>query len=141
MVHDPTAPLGTISSEFSLSTLPWTVQSTAFHLPMDALEKKYKEVIFEPWWKYLKEEGEKSLLGTIQVSSSVARAVVEAALEAEDKRYTPEEEQKLSTARATISPYIVALNFNLWAAESALILIRKMLKESLPTRGAPLNRI
>jgi hypothetical protein len=98
---------------------------------MDVIQNKYNEEIVEPWLRNLKEEGEKSLKGTIHASSAVAKAAVQNALEREDKRYTREGEQKEVAARAGIVQHMVAMNSNLWAAESALLLIQRMLKESL----------
>lgn len=142
MLRSPSAPLGSIPCTFSLSTLPWTVQSAAFHLSMDVLQKKYKIIVFGPWWNSLREEAEKSLMGTIQISSSVAKAAVQSLLEEEDKQYTYEEEQKASLKPAlTVNPYTLVVNSNLWAAESALLLIQKMLKVPLPSRVSPSNRI
>ncbi|PVG00632.1 hypothetical protein CPB86DRAFT_812976, partial [Serendipita vermifera] len=131
MLRAPVAALATIPFVFGLPIWPWMTKSKSFHLPMDVIENKYKEEIVEPWLKNLKNEGEKSLIGTIHASSAIAKAAVQNALQREDKRYMREGEQKEVAAKAGIVQHMVAMNSNLWAAESALILIQKMLRESL----------
>jgi hypothetical protein len=127
MFRAPVAALATIRFIRGLPIWPWVTRPKLFHLPMDVIEYKYREEIVEPWLRNLKEEGEKSLKGTIHASSAIAKAAVQSSLEREDKQYIREAEQKERAPRVGEIQHLVAMNSNLWAAESALLLIQKML--------------
>jgi hypothetical protein len=131
MLRAPVTALATISFVFGLPIWPWMTKYESLHLPMDVISRKYQEEIVKPWLKDLRDGGEKSLKGTIQASSVVAKAAVQNVLEREDKRYTREAEQKEVAARAGDVQHMLAMNSNLWAAEGALLSIQRMLRESL----------
>ena len=87
MLRAPIAVLATVPFVFGLPVWPWMVHSRAYHLEMDVIYNRYKDEIITPWIRSLKEEGEKSLIGTIELSSTVAKELVTSALTREDKRY------------------------------------------------------
>ena len=102
------------------ATRPWIVRSRAYHLGMDIIHNRYKEEIVDPWIRSLKEEGEKSLMGTIEVSSKVAKDLVTSALEREDNRYKRELEGKTKPVDQGTVQHLIAIYGNLAAAEEAL---------------------
>ena len=63
---------------------------------MDVIYNRYKDEIVDPWIKSLEEEGKKSLVGTIELSSKVAKELVTSALKREDNRYERELEESPS---------------------------------------------
>jgi hypothetical protein len=132
MLRAPIAAIATIPFVFGLPIWPWMVHSQSFHLSMDFLEGQYREQIVQPFIRSLQEDSEKSLLGTISASSQVAKAAVENALSRENLRYKRENDQMNSTG---MIQHIVAMSSVLWAANSALHMIQKMLKESLDNEG------
>ena len=92
----------------------WRVPSRAYHLRMDVIYNRYKDEIVDPWIRSLKEEGERSLIGTIELSSKVAKGLVTSALEREDNRY-----KRAPVDMDTINR-LIATYGNLVAAEEAL---------------------
>jgi hypothetical protein len=90
MLRAPIAVLATVPFVFGLPIWPWMIHSRAYHLEMDVIYNRYKDEIINPWVRSLKEEGEKSLIGTIELSSKVAKELVASALTREDKRYNRE---------------------------------------------------
>ena len=84
---------------------------------MDVIYNRYKDEIVDPWIRSLKEKGEKSLIGTIELSSKVAKGLVTSALESEDNRWKRALERKPSLW--TINR-LIATYGNLVAAEEAL---------------------
>ena len=64
MLRAPIAVLATVPFVFGLPIWPWMVHSRAYHLEMDVIHNRYKDKIINPWIRSLKEEGEKSLIGT-----------------------------------------------------------------------------
>jgi hypothetical protein len=66
MLRAPITVLATVPFVFGLPIWPWMVHSRAYHLGMDVIYNRYKDEIVDPWIRSLKEEGEKSLIGTIE---------------------------------------------------------------------------
>ena len=108
----------------ALGTVPFVlglmVHSRAYHLDLDVIHDRYKDEIVDPWIKSLKEEGEKSLIGTIEFSSKVAKDLVTSALEREDNRYMRELEEKHKPVDRGTVQRLIAIYGNLVAAEEAL---------------------
>ena len=120
MLRAPITILATVPFVFGLPIWPWMVHSRAYHLGMDVIHNRYKDEIVDPWVRSLKEEGEKSLIGTIEVSSKVAKDLVISALEREDNRYRRELEGKFRPVDQSTVRYLIAMYGNLVAAEEAL---------------------
>ena len=87
---------------------------------MDVIHNRYKDEIVDPWIRSLKEEGEKSLIGTIEISSKVAKDLVTSALEREDNRFKREREGKNKPVDQRTVQYLISIYGNLVAAEEAL---------------------
>ena len=120
MLRAPITMLATLPFVFGLPIWPWIVRSRTYHLGMDVIHNRYKDDIVDPWIRSLKEEGEKSLIGTIEVSSKVAKDLVNSALEREDNRYKRELEGKDKPADQKTVQYLISIYGNLVAAEEAL---------------------
>lgn len=131
MLRAPITAMATLPFVFGLPIWPWITHQQSYHLRIDFLETQYKEQIVDPWIRSLKEDAEKSLVGTISASSQVARAAVENVLRRENARYQRENDFKNLPSRAGMVQHMVALSSSLWAADSALLTIQKMLKGSL----------
>jgi len=116
----PITALASVPFVFGLPIWPWMVHSRAYHLGMDVIHDRYKDEIVDPWIRSLKEEGEKSLIGTIELSSKVAKDVVTSALEREDNRYKRELEGKNKPLAQGTVRNLIAMYGNLVAAEEAL---------------------
>jgi hypothetical protein len=87
---------------------------------MDVIHNRYKDEIVDPWVRSLNEEGEKSLIGTVEFSSKVAKDLVTSALEREDNRYKRELEGKNKPVDQETLQNLIASYGNLVAAEEAL---------------------
>ena len=120
MLRAPITMLATVPFVFSLPIWRWMVRSRAYHLVMDVIHNQYKDEIVDPWIRSLKEEGEKSLIGTIELSSKVAKDLVTSALEREDHRYKRELEGKNKPVDERTVQYLISTYGNLVAAEEAL---------------------
>ena len=120
MLRAPVAMLATVPFVFGLPIWPWMVHSRAYHLRVDVIYNRYKDEIVDPWIRSLKEEGEKSLIGTIELSSKVAKNLVTSALETEDNRYKRELEGKKEPVDERTVQYLTSTYGNLVAAEEAL---------------------
>ena len=122
MLRAPITVLATVPFVFGLPIWPWMVQSRAraYHLEMDVIHNRYRDEIVDPWIRSLKEEGEKSLIGTIEFSSKVAKDLVTSALEREDNRYKRELEGKNKPVDQGTVQHLIAIYGNLVAAEEAL---------------------
>jgi len=120
MLRAPITVLATLPFVFGLPIWPWVVYSRAYHLEMDVIYNRYKDEIVDPWIKSLREEGEKSLIGTIECSSNVAKELVTSALEREDNRYKRELEGKNKPVDQGTVQHLIAIYGNLVAAEEAL---------------------
>jgi len=120
MLRAPIAVLATVPFVFGLPVWPWMVHSRAYHLEMDVIYNRYKDEIITPWIRSLKEEGEKSLIGTIELSSTVAKELVTSALTREDKRYNRELEGKNKPMDQGAVQHLITIYGNLVAAEAAL---------------------
>ena len=101
-------------------TWSWIPRSRAYHLRVDEIHNRYKDEIVDPWIRSLKEEGEKSLIGAIEVSSKVAKELVTSALEREDNRYKRELDGKNKPVDQGAVQHLTAIFWNLVAAEEAL---------------------
>ena len=121
MLRAPITVLATVPFVFGLPIWPWMVHSRAYHLDMDVIYNRYKDIIINPWITSLKEEGEKSLIGTIKLSSQVAKDLVSSALEREDKRYNRELEEKNKPMDQGVAQHLILVYGNLVAAEAALM--------------------
>ena len=101
---------------------------------MDVIYQRYKDEIVDPWIRSLKEEGEKSLIGTIEVSSKVAKDFMTSALAREDNRFKRELDGKTKPVDQGTVQHLIAIYGNLVAAEEALreLFIRV---EGLQARG------
>ena len=120
MLRAPITALATVPFVFGLPIWPWMVRSRAYHLEMDVIHNRYKDEIVDPWIRSLKEEGEKSLIGTIKLSSRVAKDLVTSALAREDNRYKRELEGKNKPMDNRTVEHLIAMYGNLVAAEEAL---------------------
>jgi hypothetical protein len=120
MLRAPITVLATVPFVFGLPIWPWIVYSRAYHLGMDVIYNRYKDEIVDPWIRSLKEEGEKSLIGTIEFSSKVAKDLVTSALEREENRYKRELEGKNKPLDQGTVQHLIAIYGNLVAAEEAL---------------------
>ena len=120
MLRAPITMLATVPFAFGLPIWPWKVHSRAYHLEMDIIHDRYRDEIVDPWIRSLKEEGEKSLIGTLRFSSKVAKDLVTSALEREDNRYKRELEGKNKLVDQDTVKHLIASYGNLVAAEEAL---------------------
>ena len=120
MLRAPITALATVPFVFGLPIWPWIIHSRAYHLGMDVIHSRYKDEIVDPWIQSLNEEGEKSLIGTIELSSKVAKELVTSALEREDDRYKRELEGKTKPVDQGTVNRLIAIYGNLIAAEEAL---------------------
>jgi hypothetical protein len=116
----------------SLFTRPGKVQSGAIQVPLLALERQYREKIVNPWLRKLREEGERLLKQAIKDSDRLMQDLLQRSVEREDRRFQREGAQKATRSKMGLVQHTVAMNSNLWAAESALLAIRAMLKDGLP---------
>ena len=134
MLRAPITMLATIPFVFGLPIWPWVVRSRTYHLGMDVIYQRYKDEIVDPWIRSLKEEGEKSLIGTIEVSSKVAKDFMTSALAREDNRFKRELDGKTKPVDQGTVQHLIAIYGNLVAAEEALreLFIRV---EGLQARG------
>ena len=112
--------LATVPFVYGLPIWPWKVHSRAYHLGMDVIHNRYRDEIVDPWIRCLKEEGEKSLVGTIEVSSKVAKDLVTSALEREDNRFKRELDIASKPVDREMVEHLTASCGNLVAAEAAL---------------------
>ena len=120
MLRAPITVLATVPFVFGLPIWPWVVHSRAYHLGMDVIHNRYKDEIVDPWIQNLNEQGEKSLIGTIELSSKVAKDLVTSTLEREDDRYKRELEGKTKPVDLDTVNRLIAIYGNLIAAEEAL---------------------
>ena len=129
MLRAPIAVLATVPFVFGLPIWPWMVHSRTYHLEMDVIHDRYTNMITNPWISSLKEEGEKSLIGTIELSSQVARELVTSALTREDKRYNRELDGKNKPMDQGAVQHLITVYGNLVAAEAALTELVVHIKE------------
>jgi hypothetical protein len=120
MLRAPINVLATIQFVFTRPVWSWTVLSRAYHLEMDVIYNRYKDEIIHPWIRSLKEEGEKSLIGTIELSSTVAKELATSALDREDIRYKQELERINKPMDPGAVQRLITIYGNLMAAEAAL---------------------
>ena len=98
----------------------FTPKTRTYHLALDKIHQQYKARIVQPWLESLNKEGERTLLGTIDLSSNAARNSLNIALEREQKRYQRELETKQKPIDQEAVEHLVAAYVNLLAAEEAL---------------------
>jgi hypothetical protein len=134
MLRAPITVLATVPFVFGLAIWPWMIHSRAFHLEKDVIYNRYKDDIIKPWIRSLKEEGEKSLLGTLEVSSTVAKELVTSVLDREDKRYNREQEGKNKPMDPGAVQHVITRYGNLMAAEAALGKLFVHIKEKASTK-------
>ena len=112
-----------------MATITWTLgapfwvfmpDSHTYHLKLDVIRQQYKAQIVQPWIESLSKEGERTLLGTIHLSSNAARDSLNSALEREKARYQREVENKQQPLDEETVGHLVAVYVNLLAAEEAL---------------------
>ena len=113
----------------AVTSIVWTVnaptwvfipQSHTYHLPMKEIQQQYKDMIVQPWLESLNKEGEKTLLGTISLTSSAAKGILDRILEREAIRYTRESETEQKPLDDMVVDNLVTASVNLLAAEEAL---------------------
>ena len=129
MLRAPIAVLATVPFVFGLPIWPWIVHSRAYHLDMNVIYNQYKDEIIDPWIRSLKEEGEKSLIGTIQLSSQVAKELVTSVLAREDMRYNRELDGKDEPMDQAVVQHLITVYGNLVAAEAAMTALVVHIKE------------
>jgi hypothetical protein len=105
-----------------MKTITWTfgAKPRTYHLAMDVIHQEYKIQIVQPWLESLSQEGERTLLGSIRLSSNAARDSLNNALEREEARYQRELEYKQKPLDQEVVEHLVAAHVNLLAAEEAL---------------------
>jgi AcrR family transcriptional regulator len=112
-----------------MTTITWTLgapfwvfmpKSRTYHLAIDVIHQQYKAQIVQPWLESMREEGERTLLGIISLSSNAARDSLNNALEREEARYQRELENKQKPLDPEVVEHLVAAYVNLLAAEEAL---------------------
>ena len=112
-----------------MTTVTWTLgppfwvfvsRSRTYHLDLDVIRQQYKAQIVQPWLESLNKEGERTLLGTIRLSSNAARESLNSALVREKARYQREIENKQQPLDEETVGHLVAAYVNLLAAEEAL---------------------
>ena len=130
MLRAPIAVLATVPFVFGLPIWPWMVHSRAYHLEMDVISNRYRDKIISPWIRSLKEEGERSLIGTIKLSSQVARELVTYTLAREDQRYNRELDGKNKSIDQGAVQHLITGYGNLVAAEAALTTLVVHIKET-----------
>ena len=113
------APITALATVISLPIWRRMSRSRVYHLGIDVIYNKYKDEIVDPWIKSLEEEGKKSLVGTIELSSKVAKELVTSALTREDNRYERELEGKSKPMDVGTMQHLLAMHGNLVAAEEA----------------------
>ena len=131
MLRAPIAVLATVPFVFGLPIWPWMVHARAYHLDMDVIYNRYKGEIINPWIRSLTEEGEKSLIGTIILSSRVAKELVTSTLEREDQRYNRELDGKNKPMDQGAVQHLITVYGNLVAAEAALAALVVHIKEKV----------
>lgn len=134
MFRAPITVLVTLPFVFGLPIWPWMVHSRAYHLEIDVVCNRYKNEIVDPWLKSLEEEGKKSVVGTIELSSKVAKELVTSTLSREDDRYKRELEGKTMPMDVAMVQRLTAMYGNLVAAEEALKALSIRVKD-LQTRS------
>ena len=135
MLRAPITMLATVPFVFGLPIWPWKIYSRAYHLGMDVIHNRYKDEIVDPWITSLKEEGERSLIGTIVFSSKVAKDLVTSALEREDNRFKRELEEKTKPMDLDAVNHLIAMYGNLVAAQEALKELFIRVKSLQPQSG------
>jgi hypothetical protein len=121
MLRAPIAVLATVPFVFGLPIWPWVVRSRAYHLEMDVIYNRYQDEIISPWIRSLKEEGEKSLIGTIELSSTVARDLVTSAITRVNRRHNRElDRMGMPIMDQGAVQHLITIYGNLVAAEGAL---------------------
>jgi hypothetical protein len=112
-----------------MPTVAWTLgapfrgfipKSRTYHLALDKIHQQYKAQIVQPWLESLNKEGERTLLGTIGLSSNAARDSLNSALEREQTLYERELKTKRKPVDQKAVENLVAAYVNLLAAEEAL---------------------
>ena len=120
ILRAPITALATVPFVFGVPIWPWISRSLTYQLKIDVVYDRYREHIINPWIGSLKEEGEKSLIGTIELSSQVAKESVTSALEREDQRYDRELDGKNKLMDQGAVEHLITMYGNLVAAEAAL---------------------
>ena len=102
----------------SLLSLP----NRQYSIKSDTLHDRFKDEIVDPWIRKLKEEGEKTLLGTTEARLKAAKDLMTSALleRADRCKRTLEETEKDVLAGEENVPWFTAVRSNLLAAEGAL---------------------
>ena len=115
--------IGTSFTRYTAKTAFQTIEariSRKYDLDLDIIRQQYKAQIVQPWIESLNREGERTLLGTIGLSSNAARESLNSALEREKARYQREIENKQQPLDEETVELLVAVYVNLLAAEEAL---------------------
>jgi len=120
MIRAPITVMTTITRTLEASFWVFMPKSRTYHLELDGIHQQYKAQIVQPWLESLNHEGERTLLGTIELSSNAARESLNSALEREQTRYERELETKKKPIDQEAVERLVAAYVNLLAAEEAL---------------------
>jgi hypothetical protein len=120
LLRAPLTAVASIAWAFSSPVWVFMPESHTYHLPMEEIQKEYKNKIVEPWLEDLNKEGEETLIGVIRLSSREAKCTVDNALEREATRYNETSGTQEPPDDTTVDNLVTAF-VNLLAAEEALL--------------------
>ena len=120
MLRASTTVMTTVTRALGAPFWVFMPHSHTYHLELDVIRQQYKAQIVQPWIESLNDEGERTLLGTIRLSSNAARESLNSALEREKARYQREVDNKQQPLDEETVGQLVAAYVNLLAAEEAL---------------------
>ena len=105
-----------------INTRQLSLFNRQYTIGIDTLHDRFKDEIIDPWIRKLREEGEKSLLGTTEARLKVAKNLMTSTLleRADRCKRTLEETEKDVLASEENVPWFMAVRSNLLAAEGAL---------------------
>jgi hypothetical protein len=98
---------------------PRSLFNRQYRVEIEPLQDRFKDEIIDPWIRKLKEQGEKSILGTIETGYKAARKLTTPALLEREERYKRELEGKKKRDQGIVQ-HLTAIYRNLVAAEEAL---------------------
>jgi hypothetical protein len=90
-----------------------------YGIEIDTLHDRFKDEIIDPWMRKLKEDGEKTLLGTAETRFNAAKDLLASALLEREERYKRELEEKGKLVGEERVERLMATYGNLLAAEGA----------------------
>ena len=104
-----------------INSRQWSLFNRQYSIEIDTLHDRCKDEIVDPWIRKLKEEGERTLLGTTEARLRVAKNLMTSALlekKEQCKRKLEETEKDTLAGEENIARFTAVCN-NLWAAEGA----------------------